>query len=46
MKTLDYQSPQVEIIDVKVEGCLCASSKTNGFSNEEFDHDNETVYYW
>lgn len=46
MKTSDYQSPKVEIIDVSVEGCLCASSEFEGFSNELYDTDNETIYEW
>lgn len=46
MKTSDYQSPKVEIIDVSVEGCLCASSEFEGFSNELYDTENETIYEW
>lgn len=45
MKGTEYLSPEMEILDVKTEGCLCTSD-VKGFSNESYDMDNVTQYVW
>ena len=45
MKRTEYLSPEMEVIDVKTEGCLCTSD-VKGFSNEAYDMDNVETYVW
>ena len=45
MKRTEYFSPEMEMIDVKTEGCLCTSN-VKGFSNEAYDMDNVETYVW
>lgn len=45
MKRTEYFSPEMEVIDVKTEGCLCTSD-VKGFSNETYDMDNVETYVW
>lgn len=46
MKTKNYESPTMETMDVKAEGCLCTSKEVTGFSNETYDMDNISTYTW
>lgn len=45
MKRAEYFSPEMEVIDVKTEGCLCASN-VKGVSNEAYDMENVETYTW
>ena len=38
MKTLKfYETPEVEIVDIEVEGFLCTSGNAEGIEEEELD---------
>ena len=45
MKLIEYQSPKMEMFEVKPEGCFCAS-QLRGVSNEAYDMQNIETYQW
>ena len=45
MNTKNYESPFVETMEIKTEGCLCSSQK-EGYSNEAYDMENIDTYQW
>ena len=45
MNAKNYESPFVETMELKAEGCLC-SSQIKSFSNEAYDMENISTYQW